>query len=204
MPLDLYLWHAPRDLDAEQATAVVDAWHAAGGDPAASPFESSTDIGWLVRELRGDAPDLDILTDAVPRQSGRPIWLEGENEAPARLAAIRLPTPPSAELLELIYALATKYDLVLFDRRNGRLHQPLAETAAHASATFWPAGAVQAGGAGLVGAAIAVVAWLFGIPVLSGILILVGGFLALGAVYSFIAEARHRARSRRADPPPDR
>lgn len=201
MSLDLYLWHAPRDLDGERATALVDAWHAAGGDPAASPFEPSTDVGWLVRELRQDAPDLEIVTDAAPRQSGRPIWLEGENEAPARLAAIRLPRPASAELLELIYSLATKYDLVLFDRPNGRLHQPLAEMAAHASATFWPAGAIQAGVVGLVGALIAVVAWLFDIPVLSGILILVGGFLALGAVYSFFAEARHRARSRKADPP---
>ena len=62
--------------------------------------------------------------------------------------------------------------------------------AAHASATFWPAGAIQAAAAGGAGGAIAVVAWFLGIPLLSGLLVIVGAFLFLGAVYTFIHEGR--------------
>ena len=41
---------------------------------------------------------------------------------------------------------------------------------------------MQAGVAGAVGAAIAIGAWIFAIPVLSGIAIVVGGFLLVMAV----------------------
>jgi hypothetical protein len=66
--------------------------------------------------------------------------------------------------------------------------------AAHASATFWPAGAIQAAVAGGVGGVIAVVAWFLDIPLLSGILVVVGGFLVVMAVYTFIHEGRKAAR----------
>jgi hypothetical protein len=77
------------------------------------------------------------------------------------------------------------YDLVVCDARRRRQHHPLAELAEHASATFWPAGALQAGVAGAVGAAIAVGAWLLEIPVLSGAAVIVG-FLFLMAVLTFV------------------
>ena len=48
---DLYAWAAPRDLSDEAAAALVEGWQAAGGDPAASPFEPSTDVGWFYQEL---------------------------------------------------------------------------------------------------------------------------------------------------------
>ena len=41
MAFDLYVWSEPRDLDADAAEALVRTWQAAGGDPAASPFEPS-------------------------------------------------------------------------------------------------------------------------------------------------------------------
>jgi Flp pilus assembly protein TadB len=75
--------------------------------------------------------------------------------------------------------------------------------AAHASATFWPGGAIQAAVAGGIGGAIAVVAWVLGIPVLSGLLVVVGGFMVVMAVYTFIHEGRKTAKNRRTegDPP---
>jgi len=95
----------------------------------------------------------------------------------------------------LIFGLAAKYDLVLFDTRSRRIHLPLDEMAARASATFWPGGAIQAAVAGGIGGVVAVVAWFLGIPLLSGLLVLVGGFMVVTAVYTFIHEGRKAAKN---------
>jgi hypothetical protein len=197
MASDLYVWSAPRDLDPDRAEALVAQWEANGGDPARSPFEPSTDVGWFHRELRQDAPDLDLSSDAVPSTTRTPIWLSSSDEPPARIVAIRLSPDTPHDDLDAIASLGAKYDLVLFDRRNRRLMRPLDEMAAHARATFWPAGAIQAASAGGGGLVLAIVAWLLGIPVLSGVLVVIGGFLFVGAVYTFIHEGRATLRERR-------
>lgn len=204
MTVDLYVWHAPRDLDAEGAAALIAAWQASGGDPAASPFEPSTDVGWFHRELRQDEPSLVLGSDAVPSTSTTPIWLSGSDEPPARVVAIGLSGAAAGEALETIYGLAAKYDLVVFDAHNGRLHRPLAELAAHASATFWPGGAIRSAFAGGIGAAILAVGWSLGIPLLSGVVMVVGGFMVVLAVATFVHEGRvaWRARGRGGESPP--
>ena len=75
MTFDLYAWKSPRDLDADGAAALVQRWHDEGADPAASPFEPSEDVGWFHRELTRDEPELDVVSDAVPNASTRPVWL---------------------------------------------------------------------------------------------------------------------------------
>jgi hypothetical protein len=202
MTFDLYVWASPRELDDEQAASLVDAWQAAGGDPGASPFEPSTDVGWFHRELMKDAPWLEVSSDAVANPSTRPIVLSTTDEPPTRVVAIRLGPRASLHDLNEIASLAAKYDLVLYDARDGRVRFPLEEMAAYANAAFWPAGAIQAAVAGGVGLAIAVAAWLIGIPVLSWILILVGGFLFVTAIFTFVhagwtALARRRTRGPR-------
>ncbi len=206
MAFDLYVWRSPRDLDADAAEALIDTWQAAGGDPAESPFEPSTDVGWFYRELMQGAPALETSTDAEPTATRTPIWLSATDEPPARVVAIRLTPATSNDALQDIVSLAMKYDLVLFDTRSRRVHLPLEEMLAYASATFWPGGAIQAGVAGGIGGLIAIVAWFLGIPILSGILVVVGGFLFVMAVYSFIHEGRKTLRARRTDggsPPPE-
>jgi hypothetical protein len=195
---DLYAWKSPRDLDADGVRAMLSAWEDAGGDPATSPFEPSTDVGWFFRELTKDEPELDATSDALPNTSTGPLWLTAPPDPPpARV--VRIPVSPAIprDLLGSIYGLAAKYDLVLYDTRSGAVHLPLDEMAAHASATFWPGGAIQAALAGGAGLVIAIVAWLIGIPVLSGIAILIGMFLFAGAVYTFIHEGRKRLKARR-------
>jgi hypothetical protein len=193
---DLYAWKYPRDLDPDEAEALVEGWRQAGGDPATSPFEPSEDIGWFYRELTKDVPELQTSSDAVPSQSKAPIWLATTTEAPARVVGIHLSRDMPRDAIDDIYGLATKYDLVLFDPHNRRVHQPLEAMAEYASATFWPGGAVQAAVAGLVGGAAAVVAWMLGIPVISGLVALGGGFMFVMAIWSFIHEGR-KAMSRR-------
>jgi hypothetical protein len=194
---ELYAWKSPRDLNAGEVEALVDSWQESGGDPSTSPFEPSTDVGWFYRELMRDAPRLDVSSDAVPNPSTAPIWLSGTDEPPARVVAVRMAPDTPRDVLDLIFGLATKYDLVLFDARSRRVHLPLEDMAAYASATFWPAGAIQAALAGGVGAVIAIVAWFLPIPVLSWLLVLVGGFLFVMAVYTFVHEGRKAVNARR-------
>jgi hypothetical protein len=203
---DLYAWQTPRDLDDDRAEALLKSWQETGGDPSKSPFEPSTDVGWFYRELMKDVPGLQTSSDAVPNTSTTPIWLSATDEPPARVVGMRLSPATPHDALDTIFSLAMKYDLVLFDARNGRVHLPLDEMAAHASATFWPAGAIQAAVAGGIGAVIAVVAWFLGIPLLSGIVAVIGGFMFVMAVYTFIHEGRKAARKRRTggeSPPSD-
>jgi hypothetical protein len=196
MTFDLYVWKSPRDLDAQQAEAMLQSWHEAGGDPSQSPFEPSTDIGWFHRELVDATPRLDISTDAVRSDSRTPIWMSGTDEAPARLVALRLTQPVPDEVIEDILSLAAKYDLVVFDARDQQVHRPLDEMSAYADATFWPGGAIQAAVAGIAGAGIAVAAWLLGIPIVSGVVAVIGGFMFVMAVYTFLHAGRNAMRTR--------
>lgn len=201
--LDTYVWKTPRDGDADEAAALVRAWHESyGADPARWPSEPNDDVGWFHRELLGSMPSLDVVSDGVPPRGPVRTWLpprEGE-EPMARVVALSLrrsPTDPSRDVTELVYSLAAKYDLVVFDVRAGRVHVPLEEMADVASATFWPRGAIRAAAAGLAGAAIAVGAWLAGVPIVSGVVVIVGGFLAVMAVYTFVHEGRKALQARR-------
>ena len=196
MTFDLYVWQSPRDLDPDAAKALVDSWQASGGDSARSPFEPSTDVGWFYRELMQDAPGLDASSYAVLSGRVTPIWISATDEPPARVVGIRLSPALTADALESIVGLAAKYDLVLFDTRSRRVHLPLDVMAAHASATFWPAGAIQAAVGGGIGAVIAVVGWVLGIPLLSGLPMLIGGFMFAMAVYTFIHEGRKALKAR--------
>jgi hypothetical protein len=201
---DLYAWKAPRDLDADAAAALLRRWHDEGAEPAASPFEPSEDVGWFHRELRKDQPELDVVSDAVPNLSTRPVWLSTDSEPPARLVAIRLAPDTTPDAVNDIFSLGVKYDLVLFDARAHRVHLPLDEMAAYASATFWPNGAVQAALAGGFGLVLAIVGWFLPIPIVGWILIIVGGFMFVMAVFTFVHEGRTamRARGSRGDTPP--
>ena len=70
MTFDLYVWKSPRDLDSERAATIIEQWQEAGGDPAQSPFEPSTDVGWFYRELQQDVPGLVASSDATPTPGG--------------------------------------------------------------------------------------------------------------------------------------
>jgi hypothetical protein len=190
---ELYVWKAPIPRDAGQAGALVRAWResaagsasgAATGDSAAGPFESSDDLTWFSRELTGDAP---------------PVWnpdRPATREHPDRIVVVPFEEATAREVLSEVYGLATKYDLVVYDPQRGAVNRPQAELAAYASATFWPRGAVRAFVAGAGGALLAIAAWLVGVPILSGIAIVIGVFLFAMAVYSFMHEGRIALRRR--------
>jgi len=200
MAFDLYVWQAPRDVDDARAAALVGDWEHAGADPAASPFEPSTDIGWFHRELKNDGTALELVSDANPNPSTKPVWLSANDvEPPARLVAIRIAPEATADDVNDVFSLAVKYDLVVFDGRSGRIHFPMREMSDYADATFWPSGAIQAAVAGGFGLLIAIAAWIIGIPILSWIVIIVGGFMFVMAAFTFVHEGRKALRSRGSD-----
>lgn len=196
---DVYIWQAPRDIDAAAAAQLVATWQAAGGIPRESPFEQSTNIGWFVRELKQDYPELELETDAVPTNTSTPVWLSGSKEPPARVVVIRDYPSVSDALHQDVMSLAAKYDLAVFSPNASSepvLTFPFQALEAYASATFWPHGARQAATAGVGGAILAVVAWFIGFPIVSGVLIVIGVFMAALAVLTFVWEGR-RALARR-------
>jgi hypothetical protein len=200
MPFDLYVWESPRDVDDGRAAGLVAGWEAEGEDPATAPFQPSTAIGWFHRELTNDRTALELVSDANPNPSTKPVWLSGADTEPAaRIVAIRVTPHTTADDLDDVFSLAAKYDLVVFDARSGQVHFPLQVMADDADATFWPSGAIQAAVAGGAGLLIAVVAWFVGIPILSGIAIVIGLFLFVMAVFTFVHEGRKALCSR----PPD-
>ena len=198
MRYDIYAWAAPRDLSVEDAVARIEAWEAEGGDPTKAPFEPSSDTAGFYREVEHDLrdmPEFHVIADAE-RHTGRgPVWLQTDPAPPAHVAAIRLPRTTPAELQEavsIVYGTATKFDLVFLDANQGRIHRPMAEMSAYASATFWPMGAIRAVLVGLAGLGAAIVAYLVGIPIISGLVIIVGVFLFVLSVATLVAEARKR------------
>jgi hypothetical protein len=196
---DVYVWAAPRDLDAEAAAERIERWEAAGGDPAQSPFEPSTDIGWFRRELRDSLPDLVVGSDAVPRVTRVPIVLSTEDEAPARVIAVRLPRDDAAALraaLEEIYSLALKYDTVVYDAVRGEIRHPSPEMAEAASLTFWPRDAIRTVLAIAIGLVVAVGAWQLGIPLISGAVALFAAFMIGIFVFTLVSEGRKAMRRR--------
>ena len=144
------------------------------------------------------------MSDAVPNPSTRPVWLSTTTWSQRRrLVAIRLAPDTTPDAVNDIFSLGVKYDLVLFDPRAHRVLLPQEEMAAYASATFWPGGAVQAAVAGGFGLVLAIIGWFLPIPIVGWILIIVGGFLFVMAVFTFVHEGRTamRVRGSRRDTP---
>ena len=200
---DVYIWQAPRDIDAAAAAELVETWQAAGGIPRESPFEQSTNVGWFVRELKQGYPELALETDAVPTITSTPVWLSGTNEPPARVVVIRDYPSVTDALHHEVMALATKYDLAVFSPNADSgpvLRFPFQALKEYASASFWPRGARRAATAGVGGAILASVAWFVGIPIVSGLLVVIGVFMAAMAVLTFVWEGR-RAMARRREKP---
>jgi hypothetical protein len=192
MTIDVYAWKEPRDIDAERAGELVDGWLESGGDPVQSPFEPSTDVSWFHRELTKDDPRLETLSDGPRNTNSRPIFLETDDPPAARVVRVRVPTAGGSDTLDNVYSLAVKYDLVVFSPDCRSLRRPLDELAAYASATFWPSGAIRALRAGAIGAALAIGAWFLNIPIASGVAIVIGAFLVVLTVFTFVHEGRKR------------
>jgi hypothetical protein len=196
---DVYVWMAPRNLDAHAAAGLVAGWEASGREPGESPFEPSVDIAWFRRELAKELPSLEVRSDAVPSGSRLPIVLATDDPPPARVIAIRLPRDDAAALRDTlgeIYSLAVKYDTIVYEAARGAIHEPNRELAERASATFWPRDAIRTIVAIALGLGVAVGAWLLGVPLLSGGIVVFALFMVAIFVVTLASEGRKALRRR--------
>jgi hypothetical protein len=76
------------------------------------------------------------------------------------------------------------------------IHEPNREMAEHASATFWPRGAVRTVVAIVIGLGVAIAAWQLGIPVLSGGVAVFALFMVAIFFVTLVSEGRKAVRSR--------
>jgi hypothetical protein len=199
MAFDIYVWSEPRDLEADAAEALIRTWQESGGDPFASPFEPTTDVGWFYRELTKDLPDVDAMSDGEPNTTSRPIWLAPEPDQYARFVGVNVPRndPDLArEVLEEVFSLAVKYDVVVYEPARGIIRRPQAEVADYASSTFWPGGAIRTVIAIVIGVAVVVGAWAVGVPLVSGIVALFAAFMVAIFAFTLVVEGQ-KARKRR-------
>jgi hypothetical protein len=192
MAADLYLWHGPRDLDASAAASLIERLDRGIVDA----FESSVDLGWFLRELAQDEPELELDSDVPPSPTRIPIWLAPGDPPAVRFVGVHLPRNRAREVAEDVFGLAAKYDLIVYDPVHGRVDAPIEAMAEQASATFWPRGALRAAVAGGIGLLVAIAAWAIGIPIVSGLVALVGAFMFVLAVLTFVHEVRVAARRR--------
>jgi hypothetical protein len=151
MAFDLLVWSSPRELDADAAGALVHRWLDEGGDPARALRASRRH-----RVVRPRAAQTTCPTSTSSRMPSRPSPL-GRCGSPRtrnrrRVAAIRLARDGRVQdELESIFGLATKYDLMVYEPARHRVMRPMQVMADHASATFWPRGAIQAAVGGALG-----------------------------------------------------
>ena len=196
MPVTLYVWNAPRVTDPAEAAELIRSWTEAGDAAEGRPFEASNEVHWFFNELVKDAPEVEATIDGAHEHGTEKWWWAADPGPTDRLAVLTLTeaTPPG--VVSEIFSIAAKYDLVVYDQSHEKVHLPLEAMTAYAEATFWPGGAIQAAVAGLIGAALAVGAWFVAIPILSGIVIVVGGFMAVMSIFTFVHEARRAIRTR--------
>jgi hypothetical protein len=193
VPTTIYVWKSPRPADAAEAAAIL----------ASESFEPSDDVRWFARELAGDAPPI-WNPDAAPRGGPYPDTVvavpipepSGDDAAGSGDGAgSGHPGPHEAavrDLLEDVFGLATKYDLIVFEPDRGIVTAPSEAMAAHASATFWPGGAIRSIVATVIALGVAAGAFAVGIPIVSGVVVLFALFMAAIFAFTIVSEARKR------------
>ena len=129
-----------------------------------SAFEPSPDLTRFLEELLERFPPPGALTADEPADGASP-WADGP-EGSDRLISLSVRWSARDEDLGEIVALARKYEIVVYGTTG------VALTA--------------------VGVLLAVVAWKLSIPVLTWVLVFVGGFVAVVAVASLVATAQAR------------
>jgi hypothetical protein len=182
--MSLYAWKSPRVTDEDEAQRLL-----ALEDE--SVFAASADVTRFYEELMDRLPPPESFTDEALAAGATP-WADGV-EASDRLVSLSLRWSADADDLDTIVELARKYDLVLYDPQGPSFHSPaMTETGDSPGLGELVRGALLAA----VGVLIVVIGWKLSVPVLRWVLVFVGGFVTLVAVFSTAAAAHEAWRVR--------
>jgi hypothetical protein len=186
MSMSLYLWKTPVITDTDEAARLLDR-------EDESAFEPSPDLTRFLEELLERFPPPGALTADEPADGASP-WADGP-EGSDRLISLSLRWSARDEDLDEIVALGRKHGLVIYDPQGPDFH-----TSADDGVDYTPGFGEFLRGAALTvfGVVLAVGAWKLSIPVLTWVLVFVGGFVAVVAVISLAAtaQARYQANTR--------
>jgi hypothetical protein len=179
MSMDLYVWKRPLVTDEDEATRLIEL-------DDESVFEPSADLERFYAELLERFPPPESFTD-VELETAEIPWADSP-EGSDRLVWLSIRWSAKGEHLDAIVELAREYDLVLYDPQGPSFHSPADPGD---DEPYVPTLGEYARGALLtcIGVLLMVVAWKASIPVLSWIVIFVGGFVTLVAVFSLGAVA---------------
>lgn len=187
MSFDLYVWKGPVVATGEEAGELVRRSFTEGD----VVFEPSPDVLRFYEELTERYPPLESFPEAQLVAGTAVTYWSDSPERSNRVVSMSLQWRVPDGVVEYIGDLATKHGLILFDPQGPDVHRP---GVPDERTPFGAQGAIQATIAGLAGLALAVAAWFVSIPILSGILIVVGLFFAVMAVYALITELREDRR----------
>ena len=183
--MSLYAWKSPLVTDTDEAERLLSL-------EDDSVFEPSEDLTRFFEELTRRLPPPETFTEAE-LEAGATPWADGP-EASDRLVSLSIRWGADDEDLDVIVELARQYDLVLYDPQGPSFHSPGVddETPDSPGAGEFVRGALLLA----IGVLGAVVAWKLSIPVLTWILVFVGGFVALVAAFSLAAITQQAWRAR--------
>src|SRR5262245_17089329 len=214
MSYDLYVWKGPIVRNPEDAAALVDR-----SDDPESPFEPSLDVTNFYDELVEHFPPLESYEESALADRSVETWWSVSPERSDRFIELHLHWGGPDDLAEFIYQRARRHALVLYDPQGPDVHLPDdVLTRGGGPEGEWPPfrkrDAARAASAALIGLAIAIVswklnvllgmemaivAWNLNVLIVSGVAIVVGLFLFVMAIATFIGEGwravRHRSRS---------
>jgi len=184
--MDLYVWKHPFTTDEDEAQRLITL-------EDESVFGPSAELEQFYAELMELFPPPEAFT--VEERETNPVPWADSPEGSDRLVWLSIRWSAEDEDLETIVELARKHDLVLYDPQGPCFHSPADENEGVPSA---PGVGEYVRGVLLAafGLLLALLGWKASIPVLSWIVIFVGGFVAFVAASTTIAVAVQHWRER--------
>jgi hypothetical protein len=179
MAMDLYAWKRPLVTDPDEALRLLEL-------EDETVFEPSPDLERFYTELLERFPPPESFPDEELETAEIP-WGDSP-EGSDRLVSLSIRWSAKDEDLDAIVELARAHDLVLYDPQGPAFHSPIDED----DATPYVPGAGEFVRGGLlvaIGLLVIVLAWKASIPVLSWVVIFIGGFVALVALLGIGATA---------------
>lgn len=175
MSMDLFVWKAPVTDDPDEAKRLLDL-------DDESVFETSTELERFYAEVLERFPPPESFTSEELETSDTP-WADGPHGSD-RLVWLSIRWSANGDDLDAIVDLARAHGLVLYDPQGPSFHSPAPQ---YVDEPYVPSLGDYARVLLMtaVGLLLIALAWKASIPVLSWIVMFIGGFVTLVAVFLF-------------------
>jgi hypothetical protein len=178
--MTVVLWKAPVVHDPDGAEALLEPYYEREDESAFAP---SADLVRMSAELFRRYPD----DDAEERP-----WADPPSTSD-RVVMLHIRWGADGAVLDTILELALKYELVFYDPQGPDIHCPPWDRDDSEPEPESPSLGEYARvlGIGAIGVILVLAAWIVSIPVLSWIVMAVGGFVAVVAAFFLVVSVRH-------------